>query len=40
VTYRLHGKNLTNKYYYASTYQGGLEIGREREIFLSTQFEF
>lgn len=40
VTYRLHGKNLTNKYYYASTYQGGLEVGREREIFLSTKFEF
>lgn len=41
VTYRLHGKNLTNKYYYASTYyQGGLEVGREREVFLSAKFEF
>ncbi|QIH05529.1 MULTISPECIES: TonB-dependent siderophore receptor [unclassified Pseudomonas] len=41
VTYRLHGKNLTNTYYYASTYyQGGLEVGREREVFLSARFEF
>ena len=41
VTYRLHGKNLTNKYYYASAYyQGGLDVGREREVFLSAKFEF
>ncbi|MGY2292738.1 TonB-dependent siderophore receptor [Pseudomonas sp. SDO528_S397] len=41
VTYRLHGNNLTDKYYYASTYyQGGLEVGREREVFLSAKFEF
>lgn len=41
MTYRLHGKNLTNKYYYASAYyQGGLDVGREREVFLSAKFEF
>ncbi|NBF01582.1 TonB-dependent siderophore receptor [Pseudomonas sp. Fl5BN2] len=41
VTYRVHGKNLTNTYYYASTYyQGGLEVGREREVFFSARFEF
>ena len=41
VTYRLHGKNLTNKYYYASAYYlGGLDVGREREVFLSAKFEF
>ena len=41
VTYRLYGKNLTNKYYYASAYYlGGLDVGREREVFLSAKFEF
>ncbi|MET0356050.1 MAG: TonB-dependent siderophore receptor [Cellvibrio sp.] len=41
VNIRLHGKNLTNKYYYASTfYQGGLEVGRMREVFLSAQFRY
>lgn len=41
TTFRLHGKNLLNKYYYASAlYQGGLMVGRGREIFLSAQFRF
>ncbi len=41
TTFRLHGKNLTNKYYYASAlYQGGLMVGRGREVFLSTQLRF
>ncbi|MEN5266301.1 TonB-dependent siderophore receptor [Stenotrophomonas sp. TWI587] len=41
TTFRLHGKNLTNKYYYASAlYQGGLMVGRGREVFLSAQFRF
>lgn len=38
--FRLHAKNLTNKYYYAGVYySGGLEVGRGREIFLSAQFK-
>lgn len=41
ATFRLHGKNLLDRYYYASVlYQGGLMVGRGREIFLSTQFRF
>lgn len=41
VTFRLQGKNLTDKYYYAGVfYSSGLEVGRGREIFLSTQFRF
>ncbi|HBO0525155.1 TPA: TonB-dependent siderophore receptor [Pseudomonas aeruginosa] len=41
TTLRLHGKNLTNKYYYASAlYQGGLLVGRGREVFLSAQVRF
>lgn len=41
TTFRLHGKNLANKYYYSGVYySGGLEVGREREIFLSTRFSF
>lgn len=40
ATLRLHGKNLTDKYYYASTiYQGGLMVGRGREVYLSAQFD-
>jgi len=39
TTLRLHAKNLTDKYYYASTYyQGGLQVGRGREAFLSVNF--
>jgi iron complex outermembrane receptor protein len=38
---RLHAKNLTDKYYYAGVaYSGGLDVGRGREIFLSTKFHF
>lgn len=41
TTVRLQAKNLTNKYYYAGVfYSGGLEVGRGREIFLSTKFDF
>jgi len=41
TTFRLHAKNLTNKYYYASVYYlGGLQVGRGREIFLSAQMAF
>ncbi|OLU23283.1 hypothetical protein BVH03_24010 [Pseudomonas sp. PA15(2017)] len=40
TTVRLHGKNLTNKYYYLGALDGGLEVGREREIFLTTRFSF
>jgi iron complex outermembrane receptor protein len=41
TTIRLHAKNLTNTYYYAGVYySGGVEVGRGREIFLSTQFKF
>ncbi|MBN7796013.1 TonB-dependent siderophore receptor [Parahaliea mediterranea] len=41
TTFRLHGRNLGNKYYYASAqYQGGLMVGREREIFLSANIRF
>lgn len=41
TTLRLQGKNLANKYYYSGVYySGGLEVGREREIFLSSKFSF
>jgi len=41
TTFRLHAKNLTNTYYYASAYYlGGLQVGRGREIFLSVNFSF
>jgi iron complex outermembrane receptor protein len=41
VNIRLHGKNLTDEYYYASTfYQGGLDVGSTREIFLSLHFKY
>ncbi|MCE3251119.1 MAG: fcuA 1 [Cellvibrio sp.] len=41
VKLRLYGNNLTDKYYYASTfYQGGLEVGKTRELFLSAHIEF
>jgi len=41
TTFRLHAKNLTNKYYYASTYYlGGLQVGRGREVFLSARIQF
>lgn len=37
--FRLHGRNLTDKYYYSGVYySGGAEIGRTREIFLTAQF--
>lgn len=41
ATFRLHAANLTDKYYYAGVfYSGGLDVGRGREIFLSTQLGF
>ncbi|NER66643.1 TonB-dependent siderophore receptor [Pseudomonas sp. MAFF212427] len=41
TTFRLQGKNLANKYYYSGVYySGGLEVGREREVFLSAKFSF
>ncbi len=41
TTFRLHAKNLTDKYYYAGVYySGGLEVGRGREVFLSANFKF
>jgi len=41
TTFRLQGKNLTDKYYYPGVYySGGLEVGRGREIFLSASFKF
>jgi len=41
IKLRLYGNNLTDKYYYASTfYQGGLEVGKTRELFLSAHIEF
>lgn len=39
--FRLHARNLTDKYYYAGVYySGGLEVGRGREVFLSAAFNF
>jgi len=41
VNLRLHAKNLTNKYYYAGVYfDGGLQVGRGREVFLSARMQF
>jgi len=38
---RLYAKNLSNKYYYPSVYyQGGLQVGRGREVFLSASLKF
>jgi len=34
-------KNLTDKYYYPSVFfDGGLEVGRGREVFFSVTFQF
>ncbi len=39
ASFRLHGRNLTDEYYYAGVYySGGLEVGRTRELFLTAQF--
>jgi len=40
VTFRLHGRNLTDKYYYPGVNGGGLQIGRGREVFFSAQVAF
>jgi len=41
ASFRLQGKNLTNKYYYSGVYySGGLEVGRGREVFLSLNLTF
>lgn len=41
ATFRLQAKNLTDKYYYSGVYySGGLEVGRGREVFLSTKLSF
>jgi len=41
TTFRLHAKNLTDKYYYPGVFfDGGLEIGRGREVFVSARFGF
>ncbi len=41
TTFRLHAKNLTDKYYYAGVYySGGLDVGRGREVFLSANVKF
>lgn len=40
TTLRLYARNLTDKYYYAGVYSGGLEVGRGREVSLSTRFSF
>lgn len=41
TTFRLHAKNLTDKYFYSGVYySGGLEVGRGREVFLSAKFSF
>jgi len=41
ASFRLHAKNLTNKYYYAGVYfDGGLQVGRGREVFLSARLQF
>ena len=41
TTFRLQGKNLANRYYYSGVYySGGLDVGREREVFLSAKFSF
>lgn len=40
TTFRLHARNLTDKYYYAGVSGGALEVGRGREVALSTKFTF
>ena len=41
TTWRLHARNLTDRYHYAGVYySGGLEVGRGREVFLSAKFSF
>ncbi|WP_445116219.1 TonB-dependent siderophore receptor [Acinetobacter sp. WZC-1] len=40
VTFRVLGKNLLNKYYYSSVYEGGLAVGQSREVVFSAQFQF
>lgn len=41
ATFRLYANNLADKYYYASAYyDGGLQVGRGREVFLSSRFSF
>ncbi|MDJ0275270.1 TonB-dependent siderophore receptor [Sphingomonas sp. 2R-10] len=40
VNVRLHGKNLTNAYYYPGVSFGGLDVGRTREVFLSAATTF
>jgi len=41
ATFRLYGRNLTDKYNYSGVFfDGGLEIGRGREIVLSARFRF
>jgi len=41
TTFRLYGKNLTDKYYYPGVFfDGGLEIGRGREVVFSARFGF
>jgi len=40
VTFRLQGRNLTDKYYYPGVNSGGLQIGRGREVFLSARASF
>lgn len=41
TTFRLHARNLTDRYYYAGVYySGGLKVGRGREMFLSAKFSF
>jgi len=41
TSFRLHGKNLADKYYYPGVFfDGGLEIGRGREVVVSARFRF
>jgi len=40
VTFRLQGRNLTDKYYYPGVNSGGLQIGRGREVLFSARVRF
>jgi len=40
VTFRLQGRNLTNRYYYPGVNSGGVQIGRGREMLLSARMTF
>jgi len=40
VTFRLQGRNVGDKYYYAGVNSGGLQLGRGRELFLSAKMAF